>query len=91
MTRDEFIAGPATILDGAFPGEFTPGDERAYLFMLRELPVEAVMAVLADWAKDWRPSAGELKRRARLRCYREADGWRLRPAFPSLALPSGNE
>lgn len=60
MTADEFHAGPGTILDGAFPGEFTPGDERAYLFMLGDFPVERVMAALKAWRKTWRPAASEL-------------------------------
>lgn len=60
MTPDEFHAGPGTILDGAFPGEFTAGDARAYLFMLGGFPAWRVMAALKAWRKTWRPGACEL-------------------------------
>ena len=60
MTADEF-APAAQILDGAWPGEFTSAEERAYLFMLSDFEPEQVMAAIkALRGSRFRPAAGEI-------------------------------
>lgn len=61
MTRDEFASGPAFILDGGWPGDFTTNDEHAYYYLLNDHPATAVMAALkALRHKKFRPSASEI-------------------------------
>ncbi len=61
MTREEFVSGPAVILDGAWPGEFTDAEEGAYYFMLDDFTAEQVMAALkALRGSRFRPAAGEI-------------------------------
>jgi hypothetical protein len=60
VTRDEF-SGPAELLDGGWPGEFSPADENAYYRMLADLDVEAVLrALLALRTSKFRPTPGDI-------------------------------
>ncbi|MEJ7783396.1 MAG: hypothetical protein WKF96_01245 [Solirubrobacteraceae bacterium] len=61
MTREEFVSGPAVILDGAWPGEFTDAEEGAYYFLLDDFTPEQVMsAIKALRGSRFRPAAGEI-------------------------------
>lgn len=61
MTIDEFRAGPATILDGGWPGEFGTGDERGYFYLLGDFDGEAVMRALGALRRSkFRPAASEI-------------------------------
>lgn len=61
MTIDEFKAGPATILDGGWPGEFGQGDERGYFYLLSDFDAEPVMRALGALRRSkFRPAASEI-------------------------------
>jgi hypothetical protein len=61
MTIDEFRAGPATILDGGWPGDFTEGDERGYFYLLADFDAEPVMRALGALRRSkFRPAASEI-------------------------------
>jgi hypothetical protein len=60
MTRDEF-AGAAAILDGGWPGPFTPADEHAYFFRLDDLAIVDVMRALKALRRSkFRPTPSEI-------------------------------
>jgi hypothetical protein len=61
MTRDEFASGPAFILDGGWPGDFTTNDEHAYYFLLNDYTATQVTnALKALRTRKFRPSASEI-------------------------------
>lgn len=61
MTGEEFSAGPAYVLDGGWPGDFTEEDERAYFFLLSDFSAAAVMGALrALRGRKFRPAASEI-------------------------------
>lgn len=61
MTIDEFRAGPATVLDGGWPGDFTEGDERGYFYLLSDFDGEAIMRALGALRRSkFRPAASEI-------------------------------
>ncbi len=61
MTKDEFTAGPAYVLDASWPGDFLPSDEKAYHWMLSDFTAEQVMSALrALRGSKFRPSASEI-------------------------------
>lgn len=61
MTEDEF-AGPRRILAGGWPGDFSDGDATAYLFLLEDFDVRAVLGALKALVgrSKFRPSASEI-------------------------------